>query len=73
VKVEGETFYLLETGDEKHIFNTEDEAITKLKEISENEKPNPEETLIFEVNSKGEEWSIKQVPWSKIAIGLLGE
>jgi len=72
MKIEGDVFYLLDVNG-KYIFNTEDEAIEKLKEISKAEKPDPEKTLIFEVNSEGEEWKIKQVPWSKIAIGLLGE
>jgi len=71
LKIKGETFYLFETGSERYVFNTEQEAIDKLKEISRHKEPNPEETLILKVNPSGQEWDIQQVPWSKIAIELL--
>jgi len=71
MKIEGETFYLFETENEKYVFNTEQEAIDKLKEISRQKEPNPEETLILKVNPSGQEWDIQQVPWSKIAMKLL--
>jgi len=72
MKIEGENFYLLDSGEEKHVNNSQDEAVNKLKEISNETDTNPEDMAIYKV-APGEEWEIKQVPWSKIAVGLLGD
>lgn len=72
MKVKGETFYVLEAGGEKWIYDTEDNAIETLKSlVSKGKGLNPEDVSILEVNTAGEKWEIKSVPWSKIAIGLI--
>lgn len=72
LKVKNDTFYLLDAGDEKWIYDTENGAIEALKMLaSKKEKLDPENMSIWEVNAAGEKWEIKSVPWSKIAIGLM--
>lgn len=72
LKLKGEVFYMLDGGNEKRIFDTDKEAIESLKRMaSENKSLDPEKLSIFEVNTKGEKWSISQVPWSKIAMELI--
>lgn len=72
MKIENDTFYLLETGNEKRIYNTESNAIQALKALaSKNKDIDPESMNIMEVNTAGEKWEIKSVPWSKIAIELI--
>jgi len=72
MKIKNDKFYILEAGNEKIVFDTENNAVESLKAlISENKSLNPENVNIFEVNTAGEKWEIKSVPWSKIAIGLI--
>ena len=70
MEIKEDRFYVLESEDGKWIFETEDEAIKKLKDVAK--KANPENTRILEVDLSGEEWSIKQLPWSRIAFKLIG-
>ena len=73
MKVKNDVFYLLDTGDEKWIHDTESEAVRALKTLVSTKKTlDPESVSILEVNTAGEKWEIKSVPWSKIAIGLMG-
>ena len=72
MKVKNDRFYLLDAIDEKWIYDSEDGAIDALKAlVSKNKELNPEDVNIFEVNTAGENWEIKSVPWSRIAIGLM--
>ncbi len=72
LEIENDTFYVLEAGNEKRIYDTESNAVGSLKTLlSENKDLNPENVSIFEVNTAGEKWVIKSVPWSKIAIELI--
>jgi hypothetical protein len=72
LKVKNNTFYLLDAGDEKRIYDTESEAVKALKTLVSTKKTlDPESVSILEVNTAGEKWEIKSVPWSKIAIGLM--
>jgi len=70
IKIEGNTFYMLEAGNEKWLFAKEEEAVNKLKEVAK-ENPDPEQVRILEVDCSSEKWSIKQVSWAKIAMSLL--
>jgi len=71
-KVKNNTFYLLDAGKEKWIYDSEGEAVEALKKlVSERKELDPETLSILEVNVAGEKWEIKSVPWSKIAMGLL--
>jgi hypothetical protein len=72
MKLKNDVFYLLENGEEKWIYDAESEAIDALKKlVSEKKELNPENVSILEVNTSGEKWEIKSVPWSKIAVGLM--
>lgn len=72
LKVRNDVFYVLDAGKEKTLFDTESDAVAKLKEVvSGNKELNPENVSIVEVNIKGEKWEMKQIPWSKIAIELI--
>lgn len=65
-------FFALDAGKEKILFDTESDAVAKLKEVvSGNKELNPENVNIIEVNIKGEKWEMKTIPWSKIAIELI--
>ena len=61
-----EEFYMLKTEEKKWIFNTEDEAIIKLKENKDTES-----TTILKVDVTGDQWEIVQVPWNRIAMKLM--
>jgi len=67
MKIRDDKFYVLESENGKWIFETEDDAIKKLKEVPKN----PDATMILEVDVGGDNWSIAQVPWSKIAMKLM--
>ena len=70
--MKGDIFYLLDTGDEKRIYDTEGEAVASLKSVvSKREELDPEALSVWEINTGGEKWEIKAVPWSKIAIELM--
>lgn len=72
LKVENDIFYLLDTGDEKWVYDTENNAVEALKSLTSKKKElDPESVSIWEVNTAGESWEIKSVPWSKIAMGLM--
>jgi len=72
LKVENDTFYLLDAGDEKWVYGTESEALKALKTLVSTQKTlDPETVSILEVNTARESWEIKSVPWSKIAMGLM--
>lgn len=65
-------FYVLDAKMEKWVHDTEDSAIESLKElVSQNKDLAADDITIWEVNTEGEEWEIKGVPWSKIAVGLI--
>lgn len=71
IEIKDGKFYILDSENGKWIFVTEDEAIKKLKDTAK--KSDPEKTRVIEVDISDDEWSIKQVPWSKIAMKLIGE
>ena len=72
MKIENNKFFVLETKDEKWIFNKENEAIKSMKEItSENKELKPEDISILEVDVKEKKWEIKEIPWARIALQLI--
>jgi len=74
MKIEKDTYYLLDAGDDKRLCDTENNAIQALKQVAAADKDlNPETISIMEINTSGAKWEIKSVPWSKIAIGLIRE
>ena len=72
MKIEDGKFYVLEAGSEKWIYNLENEAINSLKEmLSENKGLDEKNISILEVDTREENWQVKQIPWSKIALKLI--
>jgi len=80
IKIADGKFFALEAGAEKYVVDNERNAITKLKELvkSGTLEANPEDLIILEIDTavKGKDgkttWGITQVPWARIAVGLLG-
>ena len=72
MEIKDNVFYLLETGKEKRLYDTESNAIQALKLLaSKNKDIDPESMSLVEVNASGAKWEIKSVPWSRIAVGLM--
>jgi hypothetical protein len=64
------TVFCLDTGKEKYLFQTEDEAIEQLRKLDK-KTINPDNSQIVSVNTTGNTWKLTPVPWSRIAIKLL--
>ncbi len=62
--------FCLDTGKEKFLFQTEDEAIEQLRKLDK-KTINPDNSQIVSVNTTGNTWKLTPVPWSRIAIKLL--
>jgi PIN domain nuclease of toxin-antitoxin system len=72
LKVKNNMFYLLDAITEKWIFEDEESAVEKLRTIvSTGKEITPEKVCIYEINTSGENWAIKSVPWAKIAMKLM--
>ena len=72
LKLKDGKFFLLDAGKEKIAYESEAEAVSGLKKIvASNEKMDPSQVNILEVDANGEKWGIKQIPWSKIAMELI--
>ena len=62
--------YCLDTGKEKYLFATEDEAIEQLRKLDK-KNINPDNSQIVQVTTTGNTWKLTQIPWSHIAVKLL--
>jgi hypothetical protein len=62
--------YCLDTGKEKYLFVTEDEAIEQLRKLDK-KNINPDNSQIVQVTTTGNTWKLTQIPWSHIAVKLL--
>ena len=62
--------YCLDTGKEKYLFVTEDEAIEQLRKLDK-KNINPDNSQIAQIATTGNTWKLTQVPWSHIAVKLL--
>ena len=62
--------YCLDTGKEKYLFITEDEAIEQLRKLDK-KNINPDSSQIAQIATTGNSWNLTQVPWSHIAVKLL--
>jgi len=69
LKIEN-VLYCLDTGTEKYLFASEDEAIEQLKKLDK-KNINPDSSQIVQVLTTGNTWKLTQVPWSHIAVKLL--
>ena len=71
LKVEGDKFYVVQAGDEKWILDKRDEAIETLKTIVRKMDAAPGDASVIEVDVSEEKWSLREVPWSQIALELM--
>ncbi|MEM1552239.1 MAG: hypothetical protein QXH03_06200 [Candidatus Bathyarchaeia archaeon] len=72
LKIQEGKFYVLKLEGESWIYGNEDDAINALKKLlAKSNDSSPENASLLEVQIVGDEWKIKQVPWSKIAIRLI--
>jgi len=62
--------YCLDTGKEKYLFATEDEAIEQLRKLDK-KNINPDSSQIAQISTTGNTWKLTQIPWSHIAVKLL--
>ena len=69
LKIEN-TLFCLDTGKEKYLFATEDDAIEQLKKLDKS-TINPDNSQIVQVTTTGNAWKLTQIPWSHIAVKLL--
>lgn len=71
MEIEGDTFFVVDAQKTKWILKKEEDAIERMKQVVKVEDVDMEKTAIYEVDTSGEKWEVKQVPWSKIAQQLL--
>lgn len=68
-------FYLIQRGDDtSHVVDTEDEAIDRLRDVDDldlDADADDPDIQIVRVGFEGEEWTIKELAWKRIAIKLL--
>lgn len=74
IKIQNEKFYVLKSKNEKWIYINEENAVRVLRKLlEEKENLDPADISLLEVEVVGEEWAIKQVPWSRITMLLVRE
>jgi hypothetical protein len=72
IKIQNKKFYVLKSKDERWIYLNEEQAVSALKKfLAGNENLIPGEVSLLEVKIVGEEWEIKQVPWSRVTLLLI--
>lgn len=71
MEIEGDTFFVVDAEKTKWILKKEEDAIERMKRVVKGENVDVEKTAIYEVDTSGEKWEVKQVPWSRIAQQLL--
>lgn len=72
LEIDDGQFYLAQIDGNDTIHNTRDGAINHLKEGAGNIDPENSDLSIVEVSFDGDDWQIKELPWQKIALRLLG-
>lgn len=69
-EVTDNVFYMLVIANKKWVSETEDEAVSQLKDMIK-EIGNPEKVAILSVDASKEKWEIKQIPWAGILMKVL--
>lgn len=73
IELKKDIFYMLEIGEKKWVFETEEDAVAKFKALAMKQSLTPDDINILEVDISQEKWNIKGIPWSKIALQLIQE
>jgi len=72
LKVEGNGFYVLEVGGEKWVHDTVESAVQALEErVQAEDDLNSDNIRMVEVHILKRKWKIQEVPWVKIALGMI--
>lgn len=71
MKVQNQRFYVVQTASTSHVLPEEDAAIEHLKEHGDGIDPENGDVSVAEVQFGGEDWTIKELPWQRIALQLL--
>lgn len=70
--VENQSFYVVQTPDEDHLVSSESEAIEQLQNGTDID-PETDDVSVAEVSYSDDDWTIKELPWQRIALKLLQE
>lgn len=72
MQVNNERFYVVQTPSESHILPSESEAIDHLRQNGGDVDPETDDVSVAEVDFS-DDWTIKELPWQRIALQLLQE
>jgi hypothetical protein len=73
MKVSYDTFHVVDVAGERHIYDSEDDAIDHLRENTNDVDPEGDDVSVVQVSIEGEDWTITELPWQQIALRLLQE
>jgi hypothetical protein len=71
MKMDTNSFYVLDAGKDKWIFTSKTEAIDQMKVVVKN--GDGDATKLLSINTSEDNWEITQVPWKLIALELIKE
>ncbi len=71
MKMDTDSFYVLDAGNDKWIFTSKTEAIDQMKVVVKN--GDGDATKLLSINTSEDNWEITQVPWKLIALELIKE
>lgn len=71
MKITDKTFYVVQSPDSDHVLPSEAEAIDHLRSNATNVDPESDDLSVVEVSFDNDDWTIKELPWQRIALELL--
>lgn len=74
MELDQSSFWFLETNKKNYIYKEKNKAVKKLQGMAEEvgKKELVEGSKIFKVTTEGDQWNLEQVPWSEIAMEMMG-
>jgi len=73
MKVNDDTFYMVQLSEKKTLHQAEEDAITHLKQRAEEIDPESEEVSVVRISVDEGDWTIAEMSWQNIALQLMGE
>lgn len=71
MEVEDDTFFVVQSPNKMHVYQTQSESIDHLRSNADKLNAEDPDITISEVTVDGEDWTIKQLPWQRIAVKLM--
>lgn len=71
MKLDDNTFYVVQSTDGLYLYQEQSESIEHLREHADEIEGDDPDISISEVIVDGDDWTIKQLPWQRIAINLV--